>query len=297
MMISSAVSKNKSVNICCKKNKKLTQIEKSISNKYSKESNTFEVNELRSQLMKAETSEDHIHEGVSFIQERNKSVDSLRNMSEKLKQLSDKYNSDKYTDEDKENIKKQAKDLIDNMDNIINEGFEIKNKTSSSEISIETCHGSNIIIDTKPLKISMDDTMIKYNPDNKRTSIEGSLSIDNILKNTNKIEKNLIKPLDEYSDNMRKQMSSIAGDAMYQDMIVNMAVKQLCDLGDMDGDTARRIIRNSKIILEECGLGDIDQDTAKQTIANFKNVLEDSNNALRCQSSALSRDAALQLLN
>ncbi|WP_150131718.1 hypothetical protein [Clostridium sp. JN-1] len=211
---------------------------------------TIEIDALKVQLSKAQTAESHIEEGVSLLQEKNKAANSLKDMSQKLKQLSSEYNSNTV---DKQEIEKQAKEIITEMDNVINSTFGDKSATKDKQISVETNHGSNIIIDRKFADIRIDSDINKSKEKDGGTGyhIEGELNVENILKNTtNRIENNLIKPLDKYSDNIKDQMVSVVNDAMYQDMAVTMSAKELRKFKAIDGYTESKIIKNSNDILK-----------------------------------------------
>ncbi|MFC0904284.1 hypothetical protein ACFHWD_06235 [Clostridium sp. MT-14] len=137
------------------------------------------------------------------------------------------------------------------MDNIMNDIFGDKSLFAGRQVSIETSHGSNIVV-----RGNLDISLNFYGDDGHKSEdihgihIEGDLSIVSILENTAQIEKKLIKPLDDASDEIKSQMVSVVNDAMYQDMIVEMAAKGLADLKEIDGYTKSKIINNSKDILE-----------------------------------------------
>lgn len=275
MNISKIKFKSSFLSIYNNQNKKLANAVKTRLDSQKSMADTLEVNELEAELSKAQTSEKHIQEGVSFLQDENKAVNSLKDMSQKLKQISSEYNSGKLTDEDKKAAEKQANEIISYMNSVVNSTFG-DNTFRENQINVETNHGSDIVIDLKPFDISIDSDVDK---DNKRKNsdekfhIEGKLGITDILKDTSRIENNLIKPLDKYSDNIKSQIGGLADDAMYQNMVVDMTVKDLCKLKAMDEYTARIALNNSKTILEN------------------------ATNALDCQSSRLENSIVSQLLS
>ncbi|MHC6179334.1 hypothetical protein ACYUJ6_05700 [Clostridium sp. JNZ X4-2] len=252
-LVSNVISKNNIMNIHGKKNNKLADLNKNLQNRNAFSSDYFKIDQLRCQLRNSQIAEQHIQQGVSILQEKNKAVNDLRSMSKELKQLSIKYNSADCTIEDKQAMEKRAKDIIDSMNNIMNTSFGDKSIFAGQQVRVETSHGSNIIVDSG-LHISIDLDMNKSDKNKKNDynciHIEGNLSIESILKGTNDIEDNLIKPLDKCSDEIRKQMVSLVNDAMYQDMILVMAAKGLSSLGDIDEYEETAIINNSSIILE-----------------------------------------------
>lgn len=172
-------------------------------------------------------------------------------MPKPLKNLSVKYNSNDSNINDKQDIEEHAKQIIDNMNDIMNNTFGSKSTFSKREIIVETNHASNIIINTS-IDINIDSNANKgtKNSDYTGIHIEGNLSIEDILNNTNRIENNLIKPLNKYSDEVSKQMVSLVNDVMYQDMAIKITVKELRSLKAIDGYTATTIINNSDIILK-----------------------------------------------
>lgn len=178
-------------------------------------------------------------------------MNSLKDMSKALKDLSVKYNSNDSNINDKQDIEEHAKQIIDNMNDIMNNTFGSKSTFSKREIIVETNHASNIIINTS-IDINIDSNANKgtKNSDYTGIYIEGNLSIEDILNNTNRIENNLIKPLNKYSDEVSKQMVSLVNDVMYQDMAIKITVKELRSLKAIDGYTATTIINNSDIILK-----------------------------------------------
>lgn len=256
-------------------NKKLLDIGKNILNDKTLMSDDVKIDQLKIQLSKAQTAESHIQEGVSLLQEKNKAVTSLADMSKKLEQLSSKYNSGDVTSDDKKNIEKQAKEIINTMNNILNSTFGDKSIFGEQQINVETSHGSDIVINMKLFDISIDSDV---NKDNKKDGvngfhIEGKLDIKSILEDTTRIEKNLIKPLNKYSDNLNKQMVGLVNDIMYQNMIVDLSVKKLLDFKAIDGFIASKILNNSD------------------------NILKNSEKALDCQSSNLESSTVSRLLN
>lgn len=255
------------------KNNKVLNAVKTRLNSQNSRADTLQIDELRDELSKAQTSEKHIQEGVSFLQEKNKAVNSLQDMSQKLKEISSEYNSGKLTNEDKKAAEKQANEIISYMNSVVNSNFG--DNTKEDQINVETNHGSDIVVDLKSFDISIDSDTGKDNKKNsdEKFHIEGKLGIRDILKDTNRIEDNLIKPLDKYSDNIKSQIVELADDAMYQDTIVNMSTKELCQLKDMNAYTATQIINNSSTILKNAA------------------------NALDCQSARLENSIVSQLLN
>jgi flagellin-like hook-associated protein FlgL len=211
----------------------------------------FKVDQLKMQLRKGQLAESHIQEGMSLLQQKRKAVDELKDMSKDLKKLSEKYNDVNCTEDEKEKIEKNAREIINSMDNIMNDIFGDKSLFAGRQVSIETSHGSNIVV-----RGNLDISLNFYGDDGHKSEdihgihIEGDLSIVSILENTAQIEKKLIKPLDDASDEIKSQMVSVVNDAMYQDMIVEMAAKGLADLKEIDGYTESKIINNSKDILE-----------------------------------------------
>lgn len=273
MNISKIKFKSSFLSIYNNQNKKLSNAVKTRLDSQKSMADTLEVNELKVELSKAQTSEKHIQEGVSFLQEENKAVNSLKDMSQKLKQVSSQYNSGKLTDEDKKAVEKQANEIISYMNSVVNSTFG-DNTFRENQINVETNHGSDIVIDLKPFDISMDSDMDKDNRknDHEKFHIEGKLGIRDILKDTSRIENTLIKPLDKYSDNIKSQIGGLADDAMYQDMVVNMSIQELCQLKAMDKYTATMALNNSKMILKNAA------------------------NALDCQSSRLENSIVSKLL-
>ncbi|OAA83191.1 hypothetical protein [Clostridium ljungdahlii] len=274
MNISKIKFKSSFLSIYNNQNKKLSNAIKTRLDSQKSMADTLEINELKVELSKAQTSEKHIQEGVSFLQEENKAVNSLKDMSQKLKQISSEYNSGKLTDEDKKAVEKKANEIISYMNSVVNSTFG-DNTFKDNQINVETNHGSDIVIDLKPFDISMDSDEDKDNKKNGdgKFHIEGKLGIRDILKDTNRIESNLIKPLDKYSDNIKSQIGGLADDAMYQNMVVDMSVKDLCQLKAMDKYTATIALNNSKMILKN------------------------ATNALDCQSSRLENSTVSQLLS
>lgn len=256
-------------------NKKLLDIGKNILNDKTLMSDDVKIDQLKVQLNKAQTAESHIQEGVSLLQEKNKAVNSLTDMSKKLEQLSSKYNSDGVTSDDKKNIEKQAREIINTMNNILNSTFGDKSIFQEQQINVETSHGSDIVISMKSFDISIDSDVNKDSKKDGATGfhIEGKLNIESILEDTRRIENNLIKPLNKYYDGINKQMSGLVNDAMYQNMIVNLSVKGLLQLKAIDGFMAGKIMKNSD------------------------KILENANKALYCQSSNLENSTVSQLLN
>lgn len=250
--ISSVINKIKLFNIHNKRIKRLADLSDKLLNQNLINSDTFKIDTLKAQLRNSQVAEQHIQEGVSFLQEKNKAVNSLKDMAKELKQLSLKYNNVDCSENDKQDIEKQTQEIIDNMNSILNTTFGNKSVFQQGQISVETSHGSNIIINTKSFDISIDSDANKKSKHDNGTGmhIEGDLSIKDILQNSNRIENNLIKPLDKYSDGVRKQMVGLVNDAMYQDMIVTMSAKKLVSLKVIDGYIASAIIKASNVILE-----------------------------------------------
>lgn len=215
------------------------------------EADDFKVDQLKTQLRKGQLAENHIQDGMSLLQQKRKAVDELKSMSQDLKKLSEKYNDVNCTEDEKGKIEKSAKEIINNMDNIMNDTFGYKSAFAGRQVSMETSHGSNIVVKGN-LDISMDfygNNSHKSENDNS-IHIEADLSIASILENTAEIEKKLIKPLNDAFDEIKSQMVSVVNNAMYQDMMVEMAAKGLADLKKIDVYTENEIINSSKNILK-----------------------------------------------
>lgn len=250
-IISRVINRNKMMNIRIKNKNALGDLNERMKEQKPFDADDFKVDQLKMQLRKGQLAESHIQEGMSLLQQKRKAVDELKDMSKDLKKLSEKYNDVNCTEDEKEKIEKNAKEIINNMDNIMNDIFGDKSLFAGRQVSIETSHGSNIVV-----RGNLDISLNFYGDDGHKSEdihgihIEGDLSIVSILENTAQIEKRLIKPLDDTSDEIKSQMVSVVNDAMYQDMIVEMAAKGLADLKEIDGYTESKIINNSKDILE-----------------------------------------------
>ncbi|WP_279145855.1 hypothetical protein [Clostridium tyrobutyricum] len=274
-IVSSVITKHNIMNTQRKNAGLLDKLNKDLfgNNKFT--ADDFKVDQLRTQLRNSQISEQHIQEGMSILQEKRKAVTSLQKMSNQLKQLSIQYGKDNCTSQDRQSIEKQAKEIIENMNSIMNNTFGDKGAFAGKTVSVETSDESNIIVDMA-LNISLDKSNDKKSKNNKAHTddihIEGNLSINDILKNTNAIENNLIKPLDKYLNEIHKQMTGLFNDVLYQDMILDMAAKGLNSLGELDQYQARTIMENSDIIVKSAG------------------------NALYCQSENLDRNTVGKLI-
>ena len=250
-IISRVINRNKMMNIRIKNKNALGDLNERMKEQKPFDADDFKVDQLKMQLRKGQMAESHIQEGMSLLQQKRKAVDELKDMSKDLKKLSEKYNDVNCTEDEKEKIEKNAREIINSMDNIMNDIFGDKSLFAGRQVSIETSHGSNIVV-----RGNLDISLNFYGDDGHKSEdihgihIEGDLSIVSILENTAQIEKKLIKPLDDASDEIKSQMVSVVNDAMYQDMIVEMAAKGLADLKEIDGYTESKIINNSKDILE-----------------------------------------------
>lgn len=250
-IISRVINRNKMMNIRIKNKNALGDLNERMKEQKPFDADDFKVDQLKMQLRKGQLTESHIQEGMSLLQQKRKAVDELKDMSKDLKKLSEKYNDVNCTEDEKEKIEKNAREIINSMDNIMNDIFGDKSLFAGRQVSIETSHGSNIVV-----RGNLDISLNFYGDDGHKSEdihgihIEGDLSIVSILENTAQIEKKLIKPLDDASDEIKSQMVSVVNDAMYQDMIVEMAAKGLADLKEIDGYTESKIINNSKDILE-----------------------------------------------
>ncbi|KAA8675364.1 hypothetical protein [Clostridium sp. HV4-5-A1G] len=250
-IISRVINRNKMMNIRIKNKNALGDLNERMKEQKPFDADDFKVDQLKMQLRKGQLAESHIQEGMSLLQQKRKAVDELKDMSKDLKKLSEKYNDVNCTEDEKEKIEKNAREIINSMDNIMNDIFGDKSLFAGRQVSIETSHGSNIVV-----RGNLDISLNFYGDDGHKSEdihgihIEGDLSIVSILENTAQIEKKLIKPLDDASDEIKSQMVSVVNDAMYQDMIVEMAAKGLADLKEIDGYTESKIINNSKDILE-----------------------------------------------
>ncbi|CAB1241703.1 conserved hypothetical protein [Clostridiaceae bacterium BL-3] len=250
-IISRVINRNKMMNIRIKNKNALGDLNERMKEQKPFDADDFKVDQLKMQLRKGQLAESHIQEGMSLLQQKRKAVDELKDMSKDLKKLSEKYNDVNCTEDEKEKIEKNAREIINSMDNIMNDIFGDKSLFAGRQVSIETSHGSNIVV-----RGNLDISLNFYGDDGHKSEdihgihIEGDLSIVSILENTAQIEKRLIKPLDDTSDEIKSQMVSVVNDAMYQDMMVEMAAKGLADLKEIDGYTESKIINNSKDILE-----------------------------------------------
>lgn len=250
-IISKVINRNKMMNVRIKNKNALGDLNERMKEQKPFDADDFKVDQLKMQLRKGQLAESHIQEGMSLLQQKRKAVDELKDMSKDLKKLSEKYNDVNCTEDEKEKIEKNAREIINSMDNIMNDIFGDKSLFAGRQVSIETSHGSNIVV-----RGNLDISLNFYGDDGHKSEdihgihIEGDLSIVSILENTAQIEKKLIKPLDDASDEIKSQMVSVVNDAMYQDMIVEMAAKGLADLKEIDGYTESKIINNSKDILE-----------------------------------------------
>lgn len=238
----------------------------------------IEVESLKTQLKNSQTTMKSLQDGASFLQDKNKELDDLRDLAAKLKDLSTQYNKDTTSDDDKKNIEAEAQKVVSAINNIIKNDFSEKSAAANDEVDVHLSDGSTLVLKTKYLNLSLDSTSDTKNKNSLKKpsddiAIEGFLKISDILKDTTNIENSLVKPLEDYHDEISNQLIRIQVDASYEDIAIHSVSKDLLNLGAIDGDEYNRIIKASEKIL-----GDVD-------------------NALQAQSNAINKDNVVKLLS
>jgi flagellin-like hook-associated protein FlgL len=259
------------------KNSTTNSIVKKINSKSNSNSDDLKISSLKSELLSAQSAEQNIQKGLSFLQEKNLAASSLEIMGEKLKDLSVKYNNSNLTDDQKASIEKESEKVLNTMNTIMDTNFNKKDGFSNTTVDIESTNNLKLILPTKVLNINMDTSKYKSSENtNKKsdtiTHIEGNLDIKDVLKDTDRISKKVLNPLHDYINDVRNKMLDLGNNANYEDMLVNSSVNDLYNMGAIDKYT-------------------------KGLILNLEGNLVKANRALSAQCSNIDRNNVLKLLN
>lgn len=238
----------------------------------------IKIDTLKSQLSASQSIMGNIQNGVSFLQDKNKELNELRGLSSRLEDLSTEYNKDTVSDADKKNIEDETKKILAAMNNIIKDDFSKKSASAADGVTVQLSNGSVLNLQTKILDLNLDNTFGAHSKDilkksDNEVAIEGTLTISEILKDTDNIKKSLSEPLEAYHNEISNQLISLQVDASYENMALNSYAKDLLNLGAIDGYEYDHITKASKAILDN------------------------ANEALSAQSAAINKDDVLKLLS
>lgn len=110
-------------------------------------SDILRISRLDSELRGSQMAKRNVQDGISLIQTTGNALESVSSIGQRLKELSVQYNNGTLSDDDKNTIETEAKELTKQVSNIMNNtSFNGKNVFSSNSISIMAGNSTSDIV-------------------------------------------------------------------------------------------------------------------------------------------------------
>ncbi|MCI1813643.1 hypothetical protein [Clostridium sp.] len=248
-------------NICYKNNRYLSQKLNQQINSQNVRDEKLEIEDLESKVKFFSLKEDKVQQGMSLIQQTSQKIDNLKNMGQRLKELSTEYN--KANSDDAKTVKDEAKKILSDIDTLLTDTFGNNSSIRNNQVYIpDEENGKGTTICMKNLNIQLEDETINVKANNSTSSskigkkdtnkitIEGDLSIDDILKDTDRIENKLISPINEYSNYLSQQTDNLTSITLF-DSIKSWIFSTKLDILKQSYQSGARCLNLNKLIKQD----------------------------------------------
>ncbi|MEF9953271.1 MAG: hypothetical protein RR840_01000 [Clostridium sp.] len=167
------------------------------------------IDSLSLNLRNSIKAREDIQDNISYLQEKEESINTILEDFKLISSLADKYNSQSLNDEDREEIINQAREKLINVKEYM-DGLD-KDKLSSKVDVINLSSGENILATSNKVNINFKFNDRDNSQNNNLINIdtESQRGIENILRNNRVIREEIISPLKESLEEVNRNKSKL----------------------------------------------------------------------------------------
>lgn len=167
------------------------------------------IDSLSLNLRNSIKAREDIQDNISYLQEKEESINTILEDFKLISSLADKYNSQSLNDEDREEIINQAREKLINVKEYM-AGLD-KDKLSSKVDVINLSSGENILATSNKVNINFKFNDRDNSQNNNLINIdtESQRGIENILRNNRVIREEIISPLKESLEEVNRNKSKL----------------------------------------------------------------------------------------
>lgn len=225
--------------------KSSTLIKTDRNSKQEKDVINTQMKHLISKLSITETSEFQAQNGMSFLQQKEKCLNTIKCAGEELKELSEKYERSDLTEKDKAKIEEQAEKILKGLDHLMNNDSSTENSTLDFKaLPIKDIDERTTNILSKPIYITLEidrlDTSNLNDNTNKKDTFndihfKNKVSTKNLLENVSIIEKSLLNPVQKEIQDVHDSKSKIYNKFIDEYWSSRFSINKLFNSGAISG--------------------------------------------------------------
>jgi hypothetical protein len=225
--------------------------------------------------------ETQVQSGMSFLQEKDTCLCTIKAAGEKLEELSKQYKSSTLSEEDKLKIEGQAEKILKGINHLMDQNSSKSNSTIDFKtISVTDSKGNVSTVSSESFSLTLEpenlkDTNLSDTTEKNAFSsshFKNNISTKTLLENTSIIEDQLLTPTKKAIEDVHTAKSTIYHTFVDDYGTAKFSIKKLHDLGQID-------------------------DFIAQLKLKFQDSLCSSISALCFQSSNIDKDNVCELLN
>jgi len=169
---------------------------------------------LKTDLSLNQAAESQTQEAMTYLQEKDQTISTVKAVGEELKDLSAKYKNEGTSAEDKLKIEKEAENLLKGIGNLMNKS---NNSAGSNVLAMQDTDGSISILASKEFNVSLNygqidehvQKDIDANAFKSGNHFENKLNTKDLLNNSSIIDERISKPAQKALEAVVKEKSFV----------------------------------------------------------------------------------------
>jgi vacuolar-type H+-ATPase subunit I/STV1 len=238
-----------------KNNSQIANVVKKNVNQSPKDITDQKIKIMNAQLTNVENSEHQLKNGMSVLKEKELGLNKISDIGNQLKELSKQYKNSYSTEIDKSKIEDKAKDLLNNLEDLMN-----KNKTEENNIvgdkllKLTDSEGNTNIIFSKGIDITLD--FDKVNNTNITTTkdvnhFSSNVSVKTLLENPSIIEKRILNPVQTATKDINESKSIVYSSFIKEYSSAKDSIDELFKIGGMSKYIKDKKMNQQKSMYDE----------------------------------------------
>ena len=209
------------------------------------------IRDMNNQLSLSQNLEQQTESGMSTLKEKEIGLDNIKDIGNKLKELSKQYTHFDLSEDDKSKIEKQTGELLNSLGSIINQNAE-NNIVGEKTIQLNDTDGKSNIILSKGFNITLDfgkphdikpSNTVKPDNDNHFLS---NVTVSDLLENPSIIEERILNPVQMAIEKVDSSKSIIYSKFIKEYSLSTSSIDGLFKLGGISS-----YIKDSKMLQQQ----------------------------------------------
>lgn len=238
-------------------NSKISTLDKKESNQKPDDLMKQKINNIKYQLRVSKDSEDEIQNGMSILQEKEIGLEKIKAAGEKLEELSTQYKSPDLGEKDRMEIKKQAEELLNGLENLMNKTKAGENIIGDKIIQLKDSTGKESIISSAAINITLDFDKLDDSKLNKTEEknlfngkhFENKVSVATLLETPSIIQERILNPVQNSIEKLNDAKSVVYNKFINEYSSATNSIDELFKLGSLSKNMKDMEILSQKILL------------------------------------------------